>query len=66
MSKLNEILKQNKIKQSELADLLSIKSMSTINLKVNGKASFTTDEAKKIKKFINSRTTKQYSIEELF
>ena len=66
MSKLNEILKQNKIKQSELADFLSIKSMSTINLKINGKASFTTDEAKKIKKFINSRTTKQYSIEELF
>ena len=42
MSKLHEVLKQNKIKQSELARLLSIKSLSTINLKINGKANFTT------------------------
>lgn len=66
MSKLNEVLKQNKIKQSELANLLAIKSLSTINLKINGKANFTTEEAKKIKQFINLKTNKNYSIEELF
>ncbi len=66
MSKLHEVLKQNKIKQSELARLLSIKSLSTINLKINGKANFTTEEAKKIKQYINSKTDKNYTIEELF
>lgn len=66
MSKLHEVLKQNKIKQSELARLLSIKSLSTINLKINGKANFTTEEAKKIKQYINSKTDKNYTTEELF
>ena len=66
MSKLHEVLKQNKIKQSELDRLLSIKSLSTINLKINGKANFTTEEAKKIKQYINSKTDKNYTIEELF
>ena len=45
MGKLKEVLKENNIKQSEIASRLNIKSLSTINLKLNGKANFTTKEA---------------------
>lgn len=66
MSKLNEILKNHGIRQFEIANILSIKSMSTINLKINGKANFSMAEAKLIKQYINQKTNKEYSIEDLF
>ena len=66
MGKIKEVLKENNIKQSEIASRLNIKSLSTINLKLNGKANFTTKEAAILKKIINEKANKEYTIEELF
>ncbi len=66
MSKLKEILKELNITQQEIADNLGIKSLSTVNLKLNAKYDFSTTEASKLKNLINSKSKIQYSIEELF
>ncbi len=66
MNNLKEIIKDAEIKQSEIAEALNIKSLSTVNLKINGKSSFTTREASILKNMINNKTNKNYTIEELF
>lgn len=66
MTKLNIILRTHKIGQLEISKLLKIKSRSTINLKINGKSNFTTEEAKLIKQYINEKTNSNYTIEDLF
>lgn len=66
MHKLKKILREAGITQLEIMRVLDIKSLSTINLKINGKAEFTTREANALKNFINTRTKKSYSLEDLF
>lgn len=66
MDKLKKILKEANITQSEIAKRLNIKSLSTINLKLNGKAIVTTTEAKLLRDLINEKTQNNYTIEELF
>ena len=63
---LKSVLKDANIRQDEVASALNIKSLSTVNLKLNGKAVFTTKEASLLKKLINDKTGKNYTIEELF
>lgn len=66
MDFLKKVLKEADIKQSEIATELNIKSLSTVNLKLNKKAEFTTEEARLLKNLINAKTNKNYTIEELF
>lgn len=66
MYKLKMLLDKAKLTQAELGDALGIKSLSTINLKLNGKADFTTNEAQIIKKIINEKLNANYSLEDLF
>ncbi len=66
MDFLKKVIKNANIKQYEIANELNIKSLSTINLKLNGKAAFTTEEAKLLRDLINRKTNKNYTIEELF
>lgn len=66
MNNLKEILREAKITYEEIGDALNIKSNSTISLKVNKKADFTTKEASLLKKLIENKTGKAYSLEELF
>ena len=66
MKDLNKILKDLGITQQEVANELKIKSLGTANLKINRKAEFTYKEANLLKKLINSRTEKKYSLEDLF
>lgn len=66
MDSLKKILKDAGITYFELANSLNIKSLSTINQKMNKKSNFTFNEAKKIKNLIEEKTGKRYSIEELF
>ena len=66
MHKLKKILREAGITQLEIMRVLDIKSLSTINLKINGKAEFTTREANALKNFINTRMKKNYSLEDLF
>ena len=56
MQKLKDILKESNIKQADIANILDIKSLSTINLKLNGKAEFTTKEARQLKDYIVKNT----------
>lgn len=63
---LKTILKNANITQQEISDALQIKSLGTVSLKVNGKAEFTTTEAKKLKQLINNKTGKNYKFEDLF
>lgn len=63
---LKTILKSAGIKQQEIMETLDIKSLGTVSLKINGKAEFSTSEAKKLKKLINDRTGKNYKFEDLF
>ena len=53
MYKLREILKDNNIKNTDVAEILNIKSLSTVSLKINGKAEFTAKEASILKNYIN-------------
>ena len=53
MYKLREILKENNIKNSDVAKILDIKSLSTVSLKLNNKSVFTTKEANALKNYIN-------------
>ncbi len=66
MIKLKNVLNELNIKQSDVMEIIGIKSLSTINLKLNGKAEFTTKEALNLKNYINRRFNKKYSLEELF
>lgn len=66
MDKLKKLLKEANIKNSDVAEELHIKSLSTVSLKLNGKANFTTNEAKILKNLINAKLDKNYTIEELF
>lgn len=66
MNKLKLLLKEAKLTQNDLRNLLKIKALSTINLKLNEKSDFTTKEALLIKDEINSRLNTNYSIEDLF
>ena len=66
MEDLNKILKNLGITQKEVADELNIKSLGTVNLKINRKADFTYKEANLLKKLINSKSEKKYSLEDLF
>lgn len=66
MEKLKKILKEAGITQNEIAEALDIKSLSTINLKINNKAEFTTKEAVLLKNLINKRLNSDYTVEELF
>ena len=63
---LRKILKDLKISNEEIAHELQIKSLSTVSLKINGKADFSTKEAGLLKKLINTKSNKQYTFEELF
>lgn len=66
MKDLGKILKDAKISQQEIADLLGIKSLGTVSLKVNRKTIVTTEEARKIKNLINKKTGSNYTISDLF
>lgn len=66
MEKLKKILKEANITQLEIAKKLDIKSLSTVNLKLNGKAIITTTEAKLLRNLINEKMQSNYTIEELF
>ncbi len=66
MNKLKMLLKEANLTQAEIGKQLNIKSLSTINLKLNGKAEFTTKEAQMLKKIINEKLNSNYSLEELF
>ena len=66
MDKLKKVLKEHNIKNSEVAELLNIKSLSTISLKLNGKAEFTTKEATILKNYINEKANTEYKLEDLF
>lgn len=66
MFKLKVLIKEADLTQAEIGNALGIKSLSTINLKLNGKADFTTKEANILKKLINEKMNTNYSLEELF
>ena len=66
MDLLKKLLKDANITQSDVAKELDIKSLSTMNLKLNKKSEFTTGEARKLKNLINSKLHTDYTIEELF
>lgn len=64
--KLNNLLRENKITQKEIAEKLNINSLGTVSLKLNGKSIITLDEAKAIKELLETKTKKKYKLEELF
>ena len=63
---LKAILKDEKITNKDVQECLNIKSLSTVSLKINGKANFTTNEAILLKKLINEKSGKKYTLEQLF
>lgn len=63
---LKEVLKSANITQFDIAKELGIRSLSTINQKLNNKSEFTVKEAICLRDLIKKRTSKKYSIEELF
>lgn len=66
MIQLKDILKDANITQLDIANELSIRSLSTINQKLNNKSEFTVREAILLRNLIKEKTSKKYSIEELF
>lgn len=66
MIQLKNILKDANITQFDIANELGIRSLSTVNQKINNKSQFTVNEAKLLRNLIKKRTSKNYSIEELF
>ncbi|MBE6147435.1 MAG: XRE family transcriptional regulator [Firmicutes bacterium] len=66
MIQLKNILKDANITQFDIANELGIRSLSTVNQKINNKSQFTVNEAKLLRDLIKKRTSKNYSIEELF
>lgn len=63
---LKDVLKNANITQLDIANKLGIRSLSTVNQKINNKSSFTVKEAILLRNLIKERTSKKYSIEELF
>ncbi len=63
---LKDVLKNANITQLDIANKLGIRSLSTVNQKINNKSSFTVKEAILLRDLIKERTSKKYSIEELF
>lgn len=66
MVQLKEILKNANITQLDIANELLIRSLSTVNQKINNKSEFSVKEAVLLRNLIQKRTSKKYSIEELF
>ena len=65
MIQLKDVLKDANITQLDVANELG-RSLSTINQKLNNKSEFTVKEARVLRNLIEKRTSKKYSIEELF
>lgn len=63
---LKEVLKNANITQLDIANELGIRSLSTVNQKINNKSEFTVKEAITLRELIKKRTNKKYTIEELF
>lgn len=66
MSKLKEILKGAEITQFDIANELGLRSLSTVNQKLNNNSKFTVKEAILLRNLIKKKTSKNYKIEELF
>lgn len=66
MIQLKELLKNANITHLNIINELNIKSLSTINQKLNNKSEFTVREAILLRNLIRKKTNKKYSIEELF
>jgi len=66
MEQLKDILKENNITQLDIANRLGIRSLSTVNQKINNKSEFTVKEAILLRELIQEKTSKKYLIEELF
>lgn len=66
MAQLKEILKNANITQLDIANELDIRSLSTVNQKLNNKSEFTVKEALLLRNLIKKQTNKKYTIEELF
>lgn len=63
---LKEILREANITQLDIANELNIRSLSTVNQKLNNKSEFTVREAIILRNLITKKTRKKYTIEELF
>ncbi len=66
MQELKTLIKEAGLTQSDISLALNIKSLSTVNLKLNGKAEFTTREATILKNMINEKLKSNYTLEDLF
>lgn len=66
MENLKQILKDADITQLDIANELRIRSLSTVNQKINKKSEFTVNEAIQLRDLINNKTGKKYTIENLF
>ncbi|MCI8671862.1 MAG: hypothetical protein HFI36_07570 [Bacilli bacterium] len=66
MIQLKDVLKNANITQLDIANELGIRSLSTVNQKINNKSEFTVKEAILLRNLIREKTLKKYTIEELF
>jgi transcriptional regulator with XRE-family HTH domain len=66
MVQLKDVLKEANITQLDIANELGIRSLSTVNQKLNNKSDFTVKEAKILIELIRKKTSKKYRVEELF
>lgn len=66
MEQLKDILRNANITQFDIANELGIRSVGTVNQKINNKSEFTVKEAILLRKLIEQKTFKKYSIDELF
>lgn len=66
MIQLKDILKDCGITQLDIANELEIRSLSTVNQKLNNKSEFTVREAILLRNMIERVSLKKITIEELF
>ena len=66
MIQLKEVLKNANITQLDIANELGIRSLSTVNQKLNNKSEFTVKEAISLRNLIKKITKQKFTIEELF
>lgn len=66
MAQLKDVLKEANITQLDIANELGIRSLSTVNQKLNNRSDFTVKEAKILIELIRKKTSKKYRVEELF
>ena len=66
MIQLKEVLKSANITQLDIANELGIRSLSTVNQKLNNKSEFTVKEAISLRNLIKKITKQKFTIEELF